>query len=466
MSATLALDGVSVFAGDVALVRAASLRVGAGEAFTLLGETGSGKTLLLNAVTGTLPPELSATGTVRILDHVSRAEDGRSRHACWGRTVGLLPQEPWLALDPTMRVLPQVAEGYRYVREVEPGEATHRAQADLDALGLREAARKYPFMLSGGMAQRVAFAAMRTGGAPVVLVDEPTKGLDATLRASIVGILQGIVREGGTLLTITHDVAVARALGGTIGVMLNGEIVEAGPAAQVLGNPQHEYTRRLLAAEPAAWSARVSAPAGDVVLSARGLAKRFGTQEVFAGIDLDVHAGERIAITGPSGSGKTTLGSVLLGLMPADAGRVTRSAGPRWGFQKVYQDPVMAFAPTVTIRRSLRDLVVLHGLAWGSVEDYMRRLRLGAELLDRVPGQVSGGELQRFALIRILLLQPRLIFADEPTSRLDPVSQQETMDVLVDAAAECGAALVLVTHDLAIASNVASRVLMPFGAGE
>lgn len=318
-------------------------------------------------------------------------------------------------------------------------------------------------MLSGGMAQRAAFAATRASGGRLVLVDEPTKGLDATLRDSLVELLQGVLAEGGALFTITHDVHVARALGGTVAVMLDGRIVERGPATQVLSAPAHDYTRRLLAAEPERWPPRTPAPIGAPVVTATGLAKSFGTHRVFADIAVTLHAGERLAITGPSGSGKTTLGNVLLGLVAADRGGITRRPGrPTWKYQKLYQDPVAAFAPRATIRQSLADVIALHHLDWGTVDAYMQRLRLAPDLFDRRPDQVSGGELQRFALARVLLLEPDVIFADEPTSRLDPISQQETIDVLVHEAARAGAALMLVTHDPAIAANVGQQVLAPF----
>lgn len=459
----LNVDALSVFAGERPLVDRASFDLDTGGAFTLLGETGSGKSLLLSAIAGTLPTELRASGHVTLLGERTAADRPALRHAHWGRTLAVLPQEPWLALDPTMRVLPQVAEGYHRVQRQPADAARRHAREDLGRLSLPHAADRYPFMLSGGMAQRVAFAATRASGGRLVLVDEPTKGLDATLRDGLVELLRGVLAEGGALFTITHDVHVARALGGTVAVMLDGRIVESGLASQVLSAPAHDYTRRLLAAEPERWPPRTPPPPGAPVITARGLAKSFGTHRVFSDIDVTLHARERLAITGPSGSGKTTLGNVLLGLAAADRGSVSRSQErPAWKFQKLYQDPVAAFAPHVTIRQSLADVVALHRLEWSAVDDYMQRLRLADGLLDRRPDQVSGGELQRFALARVLLLKPDVIFADEPTSRLDPISQQDTIDVLVHETQLSGAALMLVTHDPAIAANVGQQVLAPF----
>lgn len=151
---------------------------------------------------------------------------------------------------------------------------------------------------------------------------------------------------------------------------------------------------------------------------------------------------------------------MLLGLIAPDQGTVARRASTSpWKFQKLYQDPVASFAPRATLRRLLQDLVRLHGRDWSAVERLQRRMRLGADLLDRRPDQVSGGELQRFALVRVLLLDPVLVFADEPTSRLDPITQQETLELLVESTAERGCALLLVTHDHVIAEKLCSRVV-------
>jgi len=439
------------------LVRGISFTLGRGEALTILGESGSGKSLLSRAIMGTLPPDLTAAGEVTV-EGVTTKAGSNARAKLWGRSMALLPQEPWLALDPTMRVVPQVAESYTAAT---PDARLQRAQKDLRDLNLNNVEKKYPFMLSGGMAQRAAFAATRAGGSKLLIVDEPTKGLDAELRDQLIAILRAELADGSTLLTITHDVYVARALGGRIAVMLDGAFVEEGPADTVLNQPRHEYSQRLFAAEPAAWPARPAPRRGDIVVTGRNLAKSFGAQTLFTGMDFDLCAGDRVAVTGPSGSGKTSLGNIVLGLLEPDTGKVDRDTRfPAIRFQKLYQDPPAAFAPHATLRQMLQDLIALHRLEGARVVAMMRRLRLSEALLDRRPRQISGGELQRFAMIRVLLLDPVLIFADEPTSRLDPITQQETINLLVDHAAEQNAALLFVTHDPAIAKNLAGTSLL------
>ena len=453
---------LSVHAGTTAVVRDVSLRLEESQTYTLLGETGSGKSLLAQAIMGNLPAGLRSSGSITVFGETSTADETVKRRRLWGHSMALLPQEPWLALDPTMRVLSQVAETYQRVRR--PSEsresARKRATGDFLTLGLEGAERKLPGALSGGMAQRTAFAAVRSGGARLLIVDEPTKGLDAGLRDGIVSMLKQVAANDGAVLTITHDVAAARSLGGTIGVMLDGEIVEQGPAAQVLAEPRHDYTRRLLAADPQTWGPRTQPPPLGPVLAANGLSKRFGHHQLFANLDIEIAADERFAVIGPSGSGKTTLGGMLLGLVPPDSGSVwRRSDVPAWKFQKLYQDPIAAFAPRASLRTSLRDVVSRHNLGWKEVEKWLDRTRLRASLLDRLPDQVSSGELQRIALVRVLLLRPVLLVADEPTSRLDPITQQETIELLAECLVDAGCALVLVTHDPAIAGSLASRVL-------
>ncbi len=448
----LRVDNLQVRSGSLSLVDNASLELEPGTPLVLLGETGSGKSILLAAIMGTLPRELVAEGTIELFGTTSRAGNQAARHTSWGSQIAILPQEPWFALDPTMRCLPQVAEGY--------DEAGRRelAREALEKLGLANAEKKLPKALSGGMAQRVAFAAARAGGANLLLADEPTKGLDSSFRRNIVPTLMQAVEGQGSLLAVTHDVEVARMLGGRAAIMWQGRIIEQGPTEELLNQPRHPYTRELIAAAPASWPTRDHPSNGQIMLSAHGISKTFGGQSVLRDFQCDIRERERITISGPSGSGKSTLGNILIGLIPPDSGTIRRThADPHWKFQKLYQDPAAAFAPRVTIRRSLKDLVYLHRIPWKGVEESMAKVRLSENLLDRLPGQVSGGELQRFAIVRALLLEPHFLFADEPTSRLDPITQRQVMDILIQTTARQDCSLMVVTHDADIAKNVAHR---------
>jgi peptide/nickel transport system ATP-binding protein len=456
----LILDGVTVDGPQGRIVHPAALRLRPGVPVALLGETGSGKSLLMQAVMGTLPAGLRAGGSIRLGGVDLLRLDATARRALWGRRLAMLPQEPWVALDPLMRVEAQVAEVPRYVLAAQWSEARRHAAAALAALGLAGAGRRYPFQLSGGMCQRVALAATRVAGAAVLLADEATKGLDAALRDNVSLLLREEAATGKIVLAITHDVAVARDLGGDVGVMLAGEIVEFGPAEQVLQRPRHDYTKRLLAAEPASWAAWTRAAPGEVLVEGRGLSKDFGAGPLFTDMALDLRAGGRTALFGPSGSGKSTLGNVLLGLLPPDAGTVRRAAGLGVPLvQKLCQDPVAAFAPRRTMAQAIGAVVQRHRLDPRAVVHWMEALRLPEALLPRLPSEVSGGELQRFALLRAMLPRPRVLFADEPTSRLDPLTQQEVMERLREALDDTGAALLLVTHDRDLAACVASDIV-------
>lgn len=467
-------DLVVSHAGKV-LVETGQLDFEPGKPVTIVGESGSGKSLLAHAIMGTLPHNLKAQGSLAVDDQVYDVSDQANRRRLWGRTMSLLPQEPVLALDPTMRTREQVAEGAPTFRTDKQG-ARRAADALLDSLGLKHASAAFPHTLSGGMAQRVAFAAATIGGAPVLIADEPSKGLDQRARAELAELLRSHIKSGGILLTITHDLDLARELGGEVLVMKDAHVVEKGAAGEVLANPVHPYTRRLLAAEPSRWrhqwmrdlsegTERADGrhggsieSSGTLLVSGTGLGKSFGDQELFTDLSIEVRAGERVALSGPSGSGKTTLGKVLLRLLPPDTGTIQHSELLQRGrLQKLYQDPALAFPGRVPLADSLGDVVRRHGLDHARLEELMGSLRLAPELLHRRPGQISGGELQRIAIIRSMLLEPVLVFADEPTSRLDLITQEETMMCLMDQVDKLDCALVLVTHDDALAAAVTTR---------
>ncbi|APO68953.1 dipeptide/oligopeptide ABC transporter ATP-binding protein [Rhizobium gallicum] len=458
ITSDLSVSDLSIRTSEGSIVSDVSLALGRGRPLTLLGESGSGKSLVAQAIMGNLPPELHASGRMVFKGADLHEEAPAERRRRWGRSIGLLPQEPWLALDPTMQVLPQVTEIHRYVKGRTAAESAMGAKANLSEVSLLSGEGLYPSQISGGMGQRAAIAMARAADTELLIADEPTKGLDAALRDSVTANLRQEVEAGRLLLTITHDVAVARALGGTIGVMLDGRLVEYGPAEQLLNHPEHAYTKALLAAEPSHWQRHITTSSGERIIAGRELEKRYGDKVLFSGLNIEVGAGEIVSIFGPSGCGKTTVGNILLGLTTPDAGMVERKPGlSPLRFQKLYQDPPAAFAPHQPIREGLKDLAHLHRKDWAQVEELRRRLRLPEALLDRLPGQFSGGELQRFALLRALLLEPAFLFADEATSRLDPVSQKEVIMFLRQIVDETGVAVLLVTHDRDVAEKVSTR---------
>lgn len=461
MNAALEVAGLDVLTRDGRkLVADAEFSVMPGGVLVILGESGSGKSLLAQAVMGTLPADLSASGRIIVQGSDIAPLDLKARRALWGRTIALLPQEPWTALNPLMPGEEQVAEVHALVRGHPWREARERAHAALCRLGLAGAERRLPFRLSGGMAQRVALAATEAGGASILIADEPTKGLDADRRDEVAQLLLERAADGTAVIVITHDVALARALGGMAMIMLEARIVERGATAEVLTSPRNAYTKRFLAADPSGWTPPEPPPGGRIIVSATGAAKTLGGRMLFNGLDLQVAQGEIVAVAGPSGCGKTTLGDALLGLRSLDAGIVQRAPDvARHRFQKIWQDPVAAFAPRFPLRTTLADVARRHRLSWDKAEMLLARMRIATDLLDRLPDQVSGGELQRIALARALLVEPVFLFADEATSRLDPVTQAEVMDLLQEAAVERDLAILMVTHDRALAQGMARRTI-------
>jgi ABC-type glutathione transport system ATPase component len=448
---------IAVFDGQTQLVAPVSLTLEAGEPLVILGETGSGKSLLAQAIMGTLPHSLRAEGQLRIGAVSLAARDHAQFQGLWGRHIAVLPQEPWLSLDPLMRAGVQVAEAHWLVGGHSRASARLRADADLHALGVIDARARYPHELSGGMAQRVAIAAARAGGAPIVIADEPTKGLDAARRDDVAALLLAALAQGGGLIVITHDLALARMIGGRMIVLRAGAVVESGTTAEVFAAPEAAYTRELIGADPKRWlHVAPGAKPTETLLQAESLTLSRGGVKLMQDFNLTLHAGRILGITGPSGCGKSSLGDALVGLLPPDRGRITRAQGlAATAFQKLYQDPVSAFPRKRLLGQTLADVARLHRGSAEQITSLLARLQLDPVLLTRRPDAVSGGELQRLAMLRAMLARPRALFADEPTSRLDPITQRDVMALIVDLARKDGVAVALVSHDIALIKAVA-----------
>ncbi len=444
------------------LLMPVDLELEAGRCLCLVGESGAGKSLVCAAVAGTLPPGLSMGGRIwldgREITDLSDAE----RRALWSTAVFLLPQEPWTALATARTARNQVADMPRLYGSRVAGIAANL----MERVGL-SATRdgpKVPSQLSGGMAQRVALATTLGAPARLILVDEPTKGLDADRRKLAEEGLRFLLYEGRSVLLVTHDLDLARRLGDEAVVMREGQVVERGPASEVLTRPCHAFTRTLLNAEPSRWARRRSA-ASDILVTAENLAVSpvRGGVIIARSIAFSIRRGGITALSGPSGCGKTTLGDTVLGLRRPAAGRLHRQG--RLVVQKLYQDPGAAFAPWRTIRATMSDALAEREAGREALEDLCRlifsRLGLNASMLDRRPGAVSGGELQRLALARALLAKADLVFADEPTSRLDAVSQKQFMELLHETAGS-GVGILLASHDRdLLAASADETVFLP-----
>jgi len=404
-------------------------------------------------------------------------DDKALQRRLWGTQMSLLPQEPWNALDPLMPVNTQLANTYQLVGQQTRQESNARAQKRLTSLGLEQSSHQRVHELSGGMAQRVALACAMAGNAALLLADEPTKGLDTSRRNQVVQELLDQTAEGALLL-ITHDVEVARQVDGRVMVIKDGQLVEEGISKTIFLQAKHHYTRALIAADPRRWDNKAKQPNDkqatqtSPVLTIEQLAIGRENRQLLKDLSLTIHPGEVIGVVGDSGCGKSTLGDTLLGLVPAISGTITRhhlnnkssenkqNDAHRW--QKLYQDPTAAIARSVSLQTLLNDLIKRYTIEKDDIKNLMERLGLDDTLLQRSANNVSGGELQRFCLLRVLLLKPVFLFADEPTSRLDPITAKDISALLVDVAKETNCAVMLVSHDHHMIGKRCDKVLTLF----
>ncbi|MGP5546465.1 ABC transporter ATP-binding protein [Psychrobacter alimentarius] len=456
-------NNVAVFTkSGLSLVEPISLTLHQGQNVTILGETGSGKSLLAQAIMGALPDELMAQGDVLIEEQLLSKSQLREY---WGRRMAMLPQEPSRSLNPTMTVLDQVWESLYFVAKKDNTHSKQLAKEKIEHLGLTASADYYPHELSGGMAQRASFAIATSGGAYIVIADEPTKGLDEANKQAVIMLLKNVAKDGGTLLTITHDIDVARSLShganDRMMVMKKGKLLEQGSGEQVLNHPISDYAKQLIAAAPHNWDRKDKTTALDQpLLSVQDLSLTRGKRVLFEGLNFSLKQSEMLGIIGGSGIGKSSLGDALCGLLKPASGSISWQHKPkRHQVLKLYQDPPAAFASHVPLKILLNDVIKKHRLDASRVPELLEKLKLDKRILERNALNVSGGELQRVAILRALLFNPVLLFADEVTSRLDPITQKETLDLLV---AQCQAqhcTLVMVSHDHHIMRHYCHQVI-------
>ncbi|WP_020126666.1 dipeptide ABC transporter ATP-binding protein [Streptomyces sp. 303MFCol5.2] len=500
-AALLEVRGLSVSyrtrGGTVRAVRGVDLDVWPGQVTAVVGESGSGKSTTAHAITRLLAANGGIdAGTVRFGRHDLAALSERELRTVRGARIGLVPQDPTVSLNPVKRIGEQVAEVLRIHGLATRRSAPSAAVAILDQAGLPDAAtraRQYPHELSGGMRQRALIAVAIAAKPQLIIADEPTSALDVTVQRVILDHLQHLTEESGTaVLLVTHDLGVAADRAQRIVVMSEGLVVEAGPTRDVLENPQHAYTRRLLASAPSLSTARprataaVTAPDPDEVplVEARNLVKEFrlpaaaGAARTLRAVDdvsLTLHRGRTLALVGESGSGKSTTARLVLRLVDPTSGSVlfdgadvttARGAGARQlrrRAQLVYQNPYASLDPRFSIGE-----VITEPLRAFRVGDRASRLARARELLDRValpgsvldrrPAELSGGQRQRVAIARALALSPDLVVCDEPVSALDVSVQAQVLDLLAELQADTGVAYLFISHDLAVVRQIAHRV--------
>lgn len=486
LDVTFSTDG-----GDVFAVRDVSLEVRRGEVLAIVGESGSGKTVTARSILGLLPETATASGAV-ILDGVDIVRMGRDElRQVRGTKAAMIFQEPSTALNPVFTVGWQLAEGLRAHQKISKKAARARAVEMLKLVGIPDAEHRvghYPHQFSGGQKQRIVIAMALALEPAVILADEPTTALDVTVQAEILELLRRLRDDFGTaIVLITHNMGVVADLADRVAVMLDGEVVESAPARELFAAPQHEYTKRLLAAVPRLEIVDRTPPAGaadEAVVQAEGLIieypGRLGTPTFRAvdGVNFRIGPGEVLGLVGESGSGKTTIGRAIAGLAPVSGGslrvlgaemngvkeREFRGLRKDLGF--VFQDPATSFNPLLTVAECVAEPLVVHGAARRAsdardkVDELLEAVQLPKAFGDRYPHELSGGQRQRASLARALALDPKLLIADEPTSALDVSVQARVLDLFGELQERFGFATLFITHDLAVVDLLAHRVVV------
>lgn len=502
--------------GSATAVRGASFDVMPGETVAVVGESGSGKSTTAAAVIGLLAENGRVTAGQILFDGtdlVARGGAGVARMR--GTDIGMVPQDPMSNLNPVMRVGAQIVEALEDNGVARGEEARRRTVELLEEAGLPDAERRaaqYPHEFSGGMRQRALIAMGLSCRPRLLIADEPTSALDVTVQRTILDRLEALTSERGTaVLLITHDLGLAAERAQRIVVMYRGEVVETGPAADLLRDPQHEYTRRLLAAAPSLASRRIeiakhggaadvaaddllavtadaaaAAVPGDAVVEVKDVTKVFtirgrgllGRGTDFTAVDrvsFTIPRGTTTAVVGESGSGKSTVARMILALEEPTSGSITFDGEPVGGkdraaevrfrrrVQPVFQDPYSSLDPLYTIYRTIEEPLRAHD--YGSPErrrervlELMDDVALSPSLLRRYPAELSGGQRQRVAIARALALDPELVVCDEAVSALDVIVQSQILHLLADLQHRKGLSYLFISHDLAVVRQIADRV--------
>lgn len=473
--------------GERDVIHSLSLELGRGEILAIVGESGCGKSTVLKAVTGLASGGVVITGGEISFDGKSLpALSDEQRRQLLGEELCVVFQNPASALNPIRKIRSQFLETIRSHRRVDKSQALEMIKETFSKLGLSDADAILdccPCELSGGMCQRVAIALAMVMRPKLILADEPTSALDVINQLHVAQELS-VLREkfGASVVLVTHNIALAARIADRIAIMLDGRIVELGATEQILGAPEHEYTRRLIGDVPKLTA--TAAAVGDEIplMTAEKLSRRYEGKgrDVLAvdSIDLTLSRGEILGIVGESGSGKSTLSRLLIRLEKPDAGEV-RIGGESLGDisakglaglyrreQMVFQMPVSSFSPRRRIRASLRDTVKnltdkkASAEADAYIDELMALVGLSPELADRYPSQLSGGQCQRAAIARAIAPRPDILICDEATSALDVTVQAEIVRLLSSLVSSLGMAMVFISHDIALVSQLCHRVMV------
>lgn len=463
----ITVRSLTVRFGSRRVVDDVSLTLSPGRILAIVGESGAGKSIAVRTLLGFTPAGATVEcDELRVAGRDMRNAPENAWRAVRGAEVALVTQDALGALDPLRRVGAEVSEplAVHGSPRSERDELMIQAMSEAGIPDVLLRARQYPHELSGGLRQRAVIASAIIADPGIIVADEPTTALDATVQARVLRLLRQLADDGRAIILVSHDLRAVADIADDIIVMQAGGVVESGPAERVLTQPRHEYTRLLW--ESSVRAAPVTAPReGRVTLTADGLVRRFGSRVAVDDVSVTLQAGTVLGIVGESGSGKTTLARILLGADAPDAGTVTIPHADDAARRRfVAQDPRAAFNPTWSLRRSLAEALRAAGVARADIparaEALMHEVELEPALLDRRPSALSGGQLQRAAIARALAADPRILILDEPLSALDVSVGAKILALLARVRDERGVALAVISHDLAVIGEIADRVVV------
>jgi peptide/nickel transport system ATP-binding protein len=469
-----------------------SFELARGEILCVVGESGSGKSVTANAIMGLLPKSIRvASGEIRLGATDILGLPAEKLRDLRGRVVSMIFQDPLSALNPLMTVGAQIEEAMAAHGVGTTASRRERALALLAEVGLPDPKlmiHQYPFRLSGGQRQRVMIAMALALEPSILIADEPTTALDVTTRAQILKLIRDIQRRKGmSVMFITHDFGVVAEIADSVVVMEKGRVVEQGTPAEVLKAPKHPYTRRLIAAVPRLRSedrANAARDSAEPLLKVESLVKTYRSGSALLrslrvvpavqGISFQLSPGRTLGVVGESGSGKSSLGRLLIKLMDADGGRILfegtdiaplgerRFRPLRQKVQMIFQDPFASLNPRMTIGTILTVGPIAHGMPPSQARDeahaMLAMVGLDVGAYERYPHEFSGGQRQRVGIARALMFKPKLLVADEPVSALDVSIQAQILELLDRIQRETGVAMVFITHDLRVASQICDEI--------
>ncbi|MBO9514339.1 MAG: ABC transporter ATP-binding protein [Variovorax sp.] len=499
----LDVRGLRVAFGGKAVVHGIDFQIAPGEKLALVGESGSGKTVTALSLLR-LVQNADLAGSARFASSEANGAasdllalpESRLR-AIRGKEIAMIFQEPMTALNALYTVGDQIAEVLE-LHQALSSQAAHAAAVQLLAdTGIPEPARRarsFPHQLSGGQRQRAMIAMALACRPRLLLADEPTTALDVTVRGQILDLLADLQRRYGmAVLLITHDLNLVRRFADRVAVMESGHIVEQGAVSSVFEAPRHAYTRKLIDSRPTRDVEPVREGGAAPVLAARSLRVSYpvpqpgfrgwfrkGEFVAVRGADFSIAPGETLGVVGESGSGKSTLALAALGLLKYQgeidvAGRRWNSGGAsdralRRVMQVVFQDPFSSLSPRMTVEQIVGEGLAVHAPELDAGARRARALEVLAQvglteaqfpaLLDRYPHEFSGGQRQRLAVARALIVDPRLLVLDEPTSALDVTIQKQVLGLLQRLQRERGLSYLLITHDVEVIRAMAHQVVV------